>query len=142
MRRLLILFGIASTLAMAIAAETERKELIVETDWKLSGSKIDTTEKPGEGVTKMMATGQPLIIKVNPPGVDAQSLVGKADSIEYNVVRKKFILRGSASVTQVDAKGVGKSVSGTKPSTTIEIDSRNGAVRVDGPNHVKVVDPK
>ena len=124
----------------AIGAEASKQELIVETDWKLTGAKIDQSVKPGEGVSKMTVSGDATVSKELPEGKETITITGKANVIEYHVIQKKFVLRGSPSASQLNAKGEGKIVSGTKPNSTIEILAGNGLISAEGPNKVKLVD--
>ena len=140
MRHLLFVFGLLAMATGAIGAEPSKQELIVETDWKLSGTKIDQPVKPGEGVSKMIVSGGATVSKVKEVGKDTITITGKADAVEYHVILKKFVLRGSPSVTEVNAKGEGKIITGTQKNSTLEISARDGAVRADGPNKVKLVD--
>jgi hypothetical protein len=49
-------------------------------------------------------------------------------------------LRGSPTVTRLDAKGLGSVLQGTKPNSTIEIRAHDSSVHVEGPNKVKMID--
>jgi hypothetical protein len=138
MRNFLLTLSLTAMTLGANGAEPAVKELIVETDWKLTGAKIEPSEKPGQGVSKMVVTGQATVGKVEKPASGMIAASGKADVIEYHVATKKFLLRGSPSVTQSSSKGEETTITGTKPHSTLEIDARNGAVRAEGPNKVKM----
>ena len=140
MRHLLCFLGLAALATSAIGAEASKQELIVETDWKLTGTKIDQSEKPGEGVSKMTVSGDATVSKGQQVGKDTITITGKANVIEYHVIQKKFVLRGSPSASQLNAKGEGRIVSGTKPNSTIEIFAGNGLISAEGPNKVKWID--
>jgi lipopolysaccharide export system protein LptA len=140
MRNLLLTLSLTAMTLGAHGAEPAVKELIVETDWKLSGAKIDQSEKPGEGVTKMIAAGGATVTKEKEEGQGKISVTGKADTVEYHVIQKKFVLRGSPSVTRLDTKGSGSVLRGTKPNSIIEIRAHDSSVHAEGPNKTTLID--
>jgi hypothetical protein len=109
--------------------------------WRLTAEKFERT--PGEGgrVAKLTATGAVRLVRSQPGAWTENVLAARAEEIVADFTAKKFVLRGSPLVRDIDrtSRKVIREVAGG-PETAVELSFEDAKMVIKGEHRMKVGD--